>query len=197
VFDRVFAAAFIDGGLRTKVLGVKLRPFSPWHLFLLQVIDSPFLRVGEVRLYDLRRAVGVCRLQYPHSKTRPPITLKIMTMKRLEREVLNFLSYISNYLQKPDYGIIPSDLFPRDGGRAPHPQSNPPPEIISLVYDAAKGANISVPDAWNMPIGQAYIAQAMRLIELGANLDFMDEKEREFQALLKSQLSEQAVNGEK
>jgi hypothetical protein len=120
-----------------------------------------------------------------------------MTYNRLEREVLKFLAYVSNYLQKPEYVIIPINPFPRSTGRAPPPKANPPPEVISLVFDAAKGANISVNEAWNMPIGQAYIAQAMRLIEIGASIDFMDDKEREFQTMLKAKLSAQASNGEK
>jgi hypothetical protein len=195
VFDRVFAAAYIDNETKNKVLGVRLRPFCPWHLFLLQVIDSPFLRAGEVRLYDLRRAVGVCRLQHPHSRTRPPTTLRVMTMARLEREVLKFLSYISNYLQKPEYTIIPAEEFPVMTGRAPpSTHRNPPPEVVSLVFDAAKGANISITEAWNLPIGQAYIAQAMRLCEIGAKVDFMNEDEREIQAQLKMHL---ATNGAK
>jgi hypothetical protein len=192
VFDRIFAAAYIDNGTRSRVLGVTLRPFCPWHLFLLQVIDSPFLHAGEVQLYHLRRAAGICRLQYPHSRIRPPITFRKITLKYLEQEILKFLGYISNYLQKPEYSIIPADPFPRYTGRAPPPQANPPPEIISLVFDACKGANCSVEEAWNMPIGQAYVAQAMRLIEIGAHIDFMDEKEREFQAQVKAQLSKQA-----
>jgi len=192
VFDRVFAAAYIDNGTKTKVLGVTLNPFSPWHLFLLQVIDSPFLKAGDVQLYDLRRAVGICRLQYPDSRTRLPFTLKPMNLKRLEAEVVTFLGYISNYLQKPEYSIIPVEPFPRQGGRAPPPKGNPPPEVISLVFDAAKGANISINEAWNMPIGQAYVAQVMRLCEIGANVDFMDEKEREFQETLKQHLAKKA-----
>lgn len=117
-------------------------------------------------------------------------------MKRLEREVLKFLAYISNYLQKPDYSVVPVDPFPRHISRAPPPQVNPPPEVISLVFDAAKGANISMTEAWNMPIGQAYVAQAMRLCEIGARVDFMNEKERQFQETLKAELSMQ-TNGKK
>lgn len=114
-----------------------------------------------------------------------------MTKERLEKEVLAFLAYISNYLQKPEYAIVPYDQFKKQPGSAAAVKTQGPPEVISLVYDASKGANISVNDAWNMPIGQAYIAQAFRLIELGANLDFMDEKEREFQATLKEHLAKQ------
>jgi hypothetical protein len=103
--------------------------------------------------------------------------------------VVKFLNHIATYLQKPDYTIIPSDLFPKQRNTPPPPRSNPPPEIVSLVFDAAKGANCSVAEAWDMPIGQAYIAQAIRMGEVGANLDFMDEDEREFQASVAAKLS--------
>lgn len=178
-FDKTFAAAYIDGGTVHRVLSVRLHPFSPWHLYQLQIIDSPFLNAGRVFLFDLRRAVGICRLSYPNSRTRLPVFPLIMTQVKLEREVSKFLAFIDDYLQRPEYNIIQPDEFIRTKRALRTPANAPEP--IQLSFDAAHGANISLPEAWNLPIGQAYIAQAMYLRKQGLMVDFMTEKEREFQ----------------
>jgi hypothetical protein len=178
-FDPIFAAAYIDGGIAHKVLGARLRPFCAWHLYQLQIIDSPFLSSGQVFLYHLRRAVGICRLQFPNSRTRLPIFPLVINQAKLEREVEKFLAYVGTYLQRPEYNIIQPDEFNR--GRRPARIPANAPEPVQLAFDAAHGANISLADAWNLPIGQAYIAQAMQMRRQGLMVDFMNEKERDFQ----------------
>jgi hypothetical protein len=191
--DRTFVSALIDNGERHKVLGVTLLPFSAWHLFLLQVSESPFLKAGEVYLYHLRRAVGICRLRYRASRTRPPFFPLFMNQKKLEIEVKKFMVYIEDYLQRPEYNIMPIDEFrqPSRVSRTP----SPAPDVVQLAFDAAHGANVSISEAWNMPVGEAYIAQAMYYKTQGLQVDFMTEDEREFQEELKKHL--EARNGEK
>jgi hypothetical protein len=182
-FDSTFAAAYIDNENIHKVLGVKLRPFCAWHLLLLQVAESPFLDSGKVYLYHLRRAVGICRLQFPHSRTRLPLGPLVMTQKKLHNEVGKFMIYTNDYIHKPDYCFKPLDGG-RNIGRTFQPPA-PPPEVIQLVYDASHGANVPIDVAWNMPIGQAYVSQAMHYQKSGMLVDFMNEEEREFQEKLK------------
>jgi hypothetical protein len=192
-FDQTFAAAYIDGGVRHRVLGARLRPFSAWHLYQLQIIDSPFLKAGQVFLYDLRRAVGVCRLRFPDSWTRLPIFPLFMTQQKLEAEVAKFLAYVDNYLQRPEYSILQPDEFVRPKRPLRIPANAPEP--IELAFDAAHGANIPLAEAWNLPIGQAYIAQAMQFRRAGLMVDFMTEKEREFQRAIKEHMNKER-NGE-
>lgn len=189
--DRIFAAAYIDNGNVHKILGVKLRPFCAWHLFQLQIVESPFLSAGEVFLFHLRRAVGICRLRFPESRTKLPFFPLVVNKKKLHKEVENFLLYLGDYIQKPDYSVIPPDEF-RKSKRTTHLPS-PAPEVVQLAFEAAHGANISIHDAWNMPIGQAYIAQAMYLKQHGIAVDFMNEEERQFQA----SILEHSGNGQK
>ena len=191
-FDPVFASAYIDNGTKHKVLGARLKPFCAWHLLLLKVIESPFLTSGQVYLYHLRRAVGVCRLQFPHSRPRLPWGPLNVSQERLHYEVSKFLLYTEDYIQRPDYTIVPWSIGARGSSL---PKITPPPDVIQLVYDAAHGANVPIQDAWNMPIGQAYISQAMYFQQKGVLVDFMDEKEREFQADLKKHM-ETKRNGE-
>jgi hypothetical protein len=186
-FDSAFAAAYIDNGNAHKILGVRLRPFCPWHQLLLEVVESPFLSAGVCYLYHLRRAVGICRLQFPNSRTKLPWSPLFMTKDKLTVEVEKFMVYITDYVHKPDYGIIPFDQFGQVTRTSPKP--TPPPDVIQLVFDAAAGANMPVPDVWNMPIGQAYVAQAMYYQHKGLMVDFMNDEEREFQAKLKEYIA--------
>lgn len=188
--DRAFAASYIDNGNTHRVLGVKLHPFCAWHLFLLQAVDSPFLQAGQVYLFHIRRAVGICRLRYPQSRVRPPWTWNV-NQKKLHREVAKFLRYIGDYINKPEYTIVPVNEFAAQRG---HRKVTPAPDVVQLVFDAAHGANCTVNQAWDMPIGQAYVAQAMHLRQT-MMVDFMDEKEREFQAAMLDAIN-QKKNGE-
>lgn len=192
-FDQTFAAAYIDNGTRHRVLGARLRPFSAWHLFLLEVAESPFLNAGDAYLFHLRRAVGICRLRFPETKLKLPWSPLIVTQKKLHAEVGKFLLYTGDYIHKPEYTIIPFNIWGKD--RAPGPEPKPPPGVIQLVYDAARGANVPIDVAWNMPIGQTYISQAMYYQSKGVQVDFMDDKEREFQAAIKEHMRAQK-NGE-
>lgn len=183
-FDPVFASAYIDAGHIHRVLGKRLRPFCLWHLYLLQVADSPFLQAGTVNLYHLRRAVGICRLRYQESKTKLPIFPIILTPPYFKREVQKFLDYVGDYLHRPEYTIMPLTEFNRQKSVTRGP--SPAPDAVQVAFDAASGANVPIREAWEMPIGQAYIAQAMFLKRQGMLVDFMNESEREFQKAMKA-----------
>jgi hypothetical protein len=116
-----------------------------------------------------------------------------MNQAKLEAGVGKFMIYLGDYTQRPEYNIIPFDEF--SGPRRKSKPPTPPPDIIQLVYDAAHGANVSITDAWNMPLGEAYISQSMYYKQQGLQVDFMTESEREFQEALKAELEKR--NGSK
>ena len=186
MFDSKIAAAFIDNvsveSQRHRILGVRLRPFSLWHHFLLQACESPFIKKGNVTLRDLKTAIGICRLRFGQSKVIRPFWPPIAPRKKLERDVAKFLSYVGDYLNRPDYVISET----RSAEEKPKKRNNPPPESVQAAFEAAWGANCKVAEAWDMPIGQAYMAQAMYYRHAGAPVDFMDDGERKFQAEMKA-----------
>ena len=173
--DEKFAAAYVDNGATHSVLGVKLRPFCLWHLLLLKIIYSPFINAGDVEWFDLQTAVGICRLSYRQSKIKRPHTPIWKRDGALKKETIKFLTYVGDYFNKPDYGIIPLSE-----GTSNRKMGTPPPEIVSAAYDAAEAYGCSVGEAWNMPIGEAYISQAYAFKRRGGNLDFVDPEERQY-----------------
>lgn len=87
------------------------------------------------------------------------------------------MDYVGDYLSKPEYTIVPLDIKET---RAPVHLTHPPGAVCT-AYNAAYGARISIMEAWEMPIGEAYISEAMYLRAQGSQLDFLDDEEKEFQ----------------
>lgn len=181
MIDSSFAAAYIDGGVRHKVLGRVLRPFSLWHLFLLQAIHSPLTAGGNATLFDLKNAVSICRLKYRNCTIDRQWFPARVGIKRLKSEIDSFMEYVGDYLSKPEYCIVPLDIKET----TPPRRLTHPPAVICTAYNAAYGASIPVREAWDMPIGEAYISEAMHLREQGSQLDFLDDEEKEFQRQMK------------
>ena len=178
--DRKLGAAFIDGGVRHRIIGVNLRPFCLWHLYLLQAIDSPFIRKGDVELFDLKTAVGVCRLRFRDSRIKRPFFP--LSQKRLPVLVTDMLTYIGDYLQRPDYSIHQED----NATAAPAGVRGAPPESLQVAWDIIGWSGWDERYVWEMPIGAAFVHQAGALRARGADLDFMTPKERDFQAKMKA-----------
>lgn len=182
--DSTFAAAYIDNGKSYRLLGRRLRPLSLWHLLLFQVLDSPFIvRGGTISLFDLKTAIGICSLGYRDSNIRRPRLPLKMGVKGLRRYVDRFVEYVEDYLSKPDYTVVPFDL--KQSGPAPVPVT-PPPHIVATAFNVAHGARIPIGEAWDMPIGEAYICEAMYFRAQGTQLDFLDDETRKFQEELKA-----------
>jgi hypothetical protein len=136
--DPNLCSALIDGSSSAewstvRILGCRLRKFSLWNKFLLRALQSPFMEKGRpVTRRDLLTAIGVCRLKYPDSHIRRPRLMSALdyawlvakaTVNRskpkegednivqaaLRAQTDAFLLYTSDYLQQPEYTIIPPD----------------------------------------------------------------------------------------
>lgn len=181
------AASFIDGtrgdGWSShRFFGGRLRRFSLWHLFLLQSLGSPFVQLGEVSLFDLRTAAGVCRLRFDDSRiVRPwlgPVSLAQLCRKGgLKSEVVRFLSYTGDYLQKPEYCIHSRELPAAKAA----PKRIAAPELLTLVADIMGWCHRPERWVWELPPGRAYWYRSMAQRALGADVDFLDDEERAFQ----------------
>lgn len=181
------AASFIDGTRGDgwsphRFFGVRLRRFSLWHLFLLQSIDSPFVRLGDVGLFDLLTAVGICRLRFDDSLIRRPRMglpgwWKLARKDGLRREVMRFLAYTGDYFQKPEYCIHTREV----PGVAKPPPRTSAPELIMLAADVMGWCRGSERWVWELPPGRAYWYRSMAQRASGADVDFMDDEERDFQ----------------
>ena len=130
-------------------------------------------------MFDLKTAVGICRLRFRDSKIRRP---HFQLRQSLRRDVDKMLLYIGDYLQRPDYSVH----IKESPDAAPAGSRGAPPESLQVVWDILGWASWDEAYVWEMPIGAAYAYQAGALRARGADLDFMTDKERKFQADMKA-----------
>ena len=204
--DLEFAAAFIDHSDSEEwsshvVFGKRLRKFCLWHRLLLSTIESPLLNGGSVSLFDIRTAVGICRLRFGNSTVRKPLIGPALMLLRaigtsaitrrskdpqghnplqrgLSRHTDAFLAYCGDYLQKPEYTVIPRPTAP---GSAPRGRRGRAPEELELVAEIIQWSGWSERTVWEMPMGRInwYLMMARKLS--GMDVDPIDDEEREFQ----------------
>jgi hypothetical protein len=183
IIDNTFAAAYVDNNIRHRIFGRRLLPFSMWHLLLMQVLESPFVKEGDVSLHDLKNAISICTLRYRNSKIRRPFLPLFLKQKPLEKAVKRFLNYLGDYISKPEYTIVPWSIKEEDQLRPTLPVTDAP-QVIVKVFQAAHALRMPVNEVWDIPIGEVYVADAMYLRSQGSRLNFMDPEEREFQAAM-------------
>jgi hypothetical protein len=164
-----------------RVLGLRLRPFSLWHQFLLSAADSPLLQSeSEIELTDLARAVSICRCRYHQSDFGVGMRLRswwsVAGKGGFAKELSAFRDYIRDFQSSPEYSIIPPDHA------APSTPRGQPPELLKIVDDVMHEARCSRRAAWEMPEGEARWWHAMALRRKGVDLNFMTPEERARQA---------------
>lgn len=208
--DPSLVGALIDGSSdgewsTVRILGRKLRKFCLWHRFLLTAFGSPFVTGEKVTLWDLRIAVAVCSLGFPDSNTHKPWVVPFLSrlwlvlraivsrgkktkdgdnvvQADLRKRVEAFIFYTKDYLQEPEYTVIPPDT----NGVPSRPETprGRAPEVMEHVADLIVFTGWDDKKIWNLPLGYANWLRAMALKHKGADVSFVTESEREFQKQL-------------
>lgn len=107
-------------------------------------------------------------------------------LKYLERCRDQVVGYCGDYISRPEWVIVPPSVpIERTGRGFPMTSRGEIPELMCLVADNISFLHCSEKEAWNMPVGRAYWYQMMWYRQKGEDVDFLDEGERAFQALLK------------
>jgi hypothetical protein len=168
VLDERFAESWVNSTHR--VLGLKLRPFSLWHRFQLEILESPILLGKQIEPFDLERACRCCQLRYPQtvsSKTNMWSLRWRLAGRDFDLECKKFGAYLDDFFAPPKF--LPSI---RQAVHQPE-VFHPPPEeirIISAVIDLTKWPENKI---WDMPIGQTYWYAAGQWYQDGRELDFL------------------------
>ncbi len=153
---------------------------------------------------DLRRAVGICRLRFGDSRIRKPILIPILiyimaffgtilfrrrkghnTLQRaLQKRAQAFQTYALDYVQKPEFRVIPSKSKTEARTRAE--------DEIEHVGELIVYTHWPERYLWELPIGRANWYRTLARRETGLDIDFQNgdkpvvenEEDREFQESL-------------
>ena len=159
--------------------------------------------------FDIRNAVAVCCLEFPDSNIKRPwlrptfgrywlvtrLALSTIILRKkpvqgeenivqkgLRKNVDKFLFYTQDYVQQPEYAIIPIETSgPPAKPQVPRGRA---PDDIEMVADLLAWTHWDDKKIWDLPLGYANWLRTMAIRDKGADIDFVTEKEREFRKTL-------------
>lgn len=178
---------------RHKVLGRTLSPFSLYHYFVLEAIDSPIIKKDQTRIsiIDLYIATIVCSNKYPIDISAFPsgswwsiVKNSIRfgyfaTRYKMSREATKFSNYIK------DYSSMPMFWESKDKKK-----SSGLPDALSLVVSLIVSLGYKEQDAWNCPLGKAVWLTTASAILNGAESKIISPQAKAFMDKVSSKKSE-------
>jgi hypothetical protein len=135
------------------VFGVKLKPFSLSHSYLLDGLDNPWPKHANGSRSALIHAVWVCSQDHDANVTqvlRPPLWRMFWTSVRSRRfdyatERQAFVQYMANYMEIPDHWY--SGAGSSKGFRAPWQ--------FHFAMGLTQHCGMTLREAWNTPVALA------------------------------------------
>lgn len=154
-FDPHFREAFEN--VPHTVLGKRLEPYSIWHRYCLEMLDSPVLTGDPIDKIHLLGAVIVCRSRFDGTGYVPTFPKARGLLRRmwiglrlgrynLRKEVEKFSDYLLDFHSPPK-------LWPDEDAPQNVTFSEIDPLLDLVAHLVSKG--IAPADAWNMPLGMA------------------------------------------
>ena len=147
-----------------RVLYKKLQDFTVGHAFLLEAMDSPFMKGGKITIFDLAVAVLLCSMPFRKARAilqRPPYFLSRLATRwglycrlrgfKIGDEIQKFMDYISAYTEMPEIWVDKK----KKGKKSAVPFS------LRLAWTLM--SKMDEEEAWNCPLVRAlgyYTAEA-------------------------------------
>lgn len=198
MLDETFARAFshdlapdyndADPWSSHVVLGKRLRPYSLWHNFMLETIDSPLIHGLPPTHLDLVRAIAIFRSRFRQWSL--PTRLGVVDLYHLARHglpyhVLALDEYVKDFNSEPEFTV--KSPTPSSGAKATSSKLivGRAPEIFRMAAEMIGWSGWSDQKVWEMPMSEVrwYLTQALRdqLVPKGADVDFLTDEDREMQ----------------
>lgn len=151
MLDRRFAESFLDQPT-FHVLGRRLRPFSLYHYFGLELIESPFLAADPATPIDLELASRICACRYgdiraslfKNSFLRQLRWIVRLRYSNWDSEAATFAAYLHAHLALPEFW------------KKEETKHSPFPLSLSLAASLLRHSHLSEREVWMMPFARAY-----------------------------------------
>ena len=138
-----------------RIAGLRVRPFSCWHLMVLETLENRFVVGGQRRLDDLVQVLLVCRDSYQPAATRPLPSFDRFQASRVWRGWLAFLLLIRPWQRH----VARVEEYLEAYGQTPaywHGDNNTPSKIpLGLCVASRLFPVVGEQRAWNMPFSLA------------------------------------------
>jgi len=172
--NRHFAESFLNREDH-RVLGLPLRPLSLWHMFNLEVAQSPYFTGGNFpSARDLRLAVNICRSVFPRLPDLSNKSLLWDWLKSWRCEFLIETTKFRAYLD--DFNALPQ-LWQPERKQSSGREATGLPWSLAIVASVCGSTGWAEATVWNMPIGQAYWYHVAFAMQKGSSVDLLSEGE--------------------
>jgi len=167
-----------------RILGIRLRPLSCWHILMLDLFDSPYMAKGDrewntedvltglLICADPRRANLGTYLRFERSRLFRWLLGWRLFWTGLERVQAAFIAYLQAYGDSPEMWAGKSDKSSKA-----HISYN----VVVTMLGNLNG--VTLDEAWDMPLGEALCYKACIAEGYGASIAESDiiEAEEAFQ----------------
>jgi len=172
--NRHFAESFLNRQDH-RVLSLPLLPLSLWHMFNLEVAQSPYFIGGSFpSARDLRLAVNICRTPYPQLPDLSDRRLWLDWFRSWRCEFLIETAKFRAYLD--DFNALPQ-LWQPEKKRGTGREATGLPWSLAIVSGVCGATGWDEAKVWNMPIGQAYWYHVAFAMQNGSTVDLLSEGE--------------------
>lgn len=177
LFDPAFREAFENVGHR--VYGYRLKPYSLWHRFCLEMLNSPVITGEPTSGLELYAAARVCCSQFGELPDLAPAKglirrLRLSARLRqygLQAEAKKFQAYLEDFESGPK-------LWPDEGGSR-SPKCSEMDQGLELAAHVIRETGWTQETVWNMPIGQLRWYSAAFLKISGTDVPFWTPQDEE------------------
>lgn len=178
-----FAESWLSS--RHKVFGLKLRPFSHWHRFLLATAQSPLLKEDEeFTLSDVYRFCKICSVTYPKTPTFGWVDkLRCILFRKKHNSLSDQIKdYLDDHNALPQYSIQQEEDKATVGDDGVNDPPEPITQIISLM-----SLGYTEKEAWDMNIGKSSWVLTVHAKMQGVKILFDSAKEDQIIEMLRAQ----------
>lgn len=171
------------------VLGKKLKPFSLYHHFVLEAIESPLVKGQPSSIIDLYIAACVCSQEYPLDQTKIPTgswwSILVNSFRfgyysvryKHSREVAKFYHYTKDFSSMPNF-------WNEKGKNGKKPTGLP--DVFAIMVTLIVSLGYKEKDAWNCPVGKAVWLSTASSIINGAESKIISAEAKAFMDSMKN-----------
>jgi hypothetical protein len=166
-------------GCQAVVCGRRLTNLTPWHVTILNAIDSPVVSGhAEVKAEDMLLFISVMKSQWPEIPELKPRLRDVYWLIRMRKKSV-FLRNFKTLNVWMESQVSSPRLWVDDGDNSAGKQLSSP-TMLALVIALVSKVNVTLSEAWNMRLSEARWYDTCKAELEGADLKIAYDNDDEF-----------------